>query len=148
MTIRYTKMNLEAMTDYEIDQVTFLVVELAKELDLPWKFDPISTKVEACISQQVGELYCMIDDNRAGRIVGIMGLVYMPEMWNDELCASEIVWYVMPEYRGKAGIYLIKEVEKNVKADKIRVGVGDIRLVKMLERLGWTHKKHIVEKDL
>ena len=76
-----------------------------------------------------------------------MGLVYAPELWNDKICATEIVWYVLPQYRGRAGIYLIKEVEKNVEADKIRVGVGDIRLVKMLERLGWVHTKYTVEKD-
>lgn len=145
MTVTYSKMNLDEINPYQVDQVTMLVVELAKELNLPWDYAPIARKVEDCIKHKVGELYCMIDGER---IVGIMGFVYTPELWNDEICATEIVWYVLPSYRGRAGIYLIKEVEKNIEADRIRVGVGNIQLVKMLERLGWVQTKYIVEKDL
>ena len=144
-TVTYDKMNLDEVTPYQVDQVSMLVVELAKELELPLDPDVIFRKVEDCIKHKVGELYCMMDGER---IVGIMGFAYMPELWNDNICATEIVWYVLPQYRGRAGIYLIKEVEKNVKADRIRVGVGDIRLVKMLERLGWRQTKYNIEKDL
>jgi len=145
MTVTYNKMNLDEVTPYQVDQVSLLVVELAKELGLPLDEDVIFKKVEDCIKHKVGELYCMMDGER---IVGIMGLAYAAELWNGQPFASEIVWYVQPQYRGRSGIYLIKEVEKNVKADRIRVGVGDIRLVKMLERLGWRQTKYIIEKDL
>lgn len=144
-TVTYSKMNLSAISPYEVDQVTLLVIELAKELRLPLDAIVIARKVEDCIKHKVGELYCMLDGER---IVGIMGLVHSPELWNDQICATEIVWYVLPQYRGRAGIYLIKEVEKNVEVDKIRVGVGNIQLVRMLERLGWVHTKYIIEKDL
>jgi hypothetical protein len=80
-------------------------------------------------------------------MVGMMGLVYNPEIWNaDDITATEVSWYVKPAYRGMTGVRFIKYVENNLNCDRIRLGVGSDLLRKMLERQGYKCSKYIMEK--
>lgn len=141
----YKKMDLDKITTADIVQVADLVVCLAAELNLPFKVDVIHRKVADCIVNQVGELYCAYDGYL---MIGMIGLVYNPEMWSDDICLTEISWYVLPEYRGRVGINLVKEVEKNSKCGMFRIGVGDDKLRQVLERMGYTLEKYIMKKKV
>lgn len=144
-TVTFEKADLDALTPETIDRVATLVVCLAHELGLNYSIEVIQHHVAGLIETKQGELYTAWAN---GEMVGMMGLVYNPEIWNsNDITATEVSWYVLPAYRGLTGMRFIKYVEKNLKACKIRLGVGNILLRKMLERQGYKCTKYIMEKD-
>jgi hypothetical protein len=144
--VTFEKNDFNEITPEIIEQVSTLVIYLAHELELNYSVEVIQAHVEGLIETRHGELYTAWAD---GKMVGMMGLVYNPELWNSsDITATEISWYVLPAYRGLTGMRFIKYVENNLNCGKIRLGVGNILLRKMLERQGYKCTKYIMEKDI
>lgn len=142
--VTFEKHDFDAITPEIIEQVATLVIYLAHELELNYSVEVIQAHVAGLIGSRHGELYTAWAD---GQMVGMMGLVYNPELWNSaDITATEVSWYVLPAYRGLTGMRFIKYVEKNLDCGRIRLGVGNILLRKMLERQGYKCTKYIMEK--
>lgn len=79
-----------------------------------------------------------------GRPVGAIGGILVPHIYNPNIIVlSELMWYVLPEYRnGRAGLLLIKEFKKLAEeiADEATLSTlpsSDIK-TETLEKLGFT----------
>lgn len=46
--------------------------------------------------------------DKDGEIIGILGIVVMPQLFSGEIAAQEVIWYVPPEHRlGAPGLKLL-----------------------------------------
>jgi hypothetical protein len=143
-TVTFKKLDLQNVSQKEVDQVIALAVYLVTELGLNYTYETIKSRAEGLIRVQAGELYGAYCD---GDMIGLMGLIHNPEMWNaEDIVAIECAWYVKPAFRGLTGMRFIKYVEDNLECDKIRLGVGNLHLKRMLERQGYTCTKYVLEK--
>jgi GNAT superfamily N-acetyltransferase len=53
---------------------------------------------------------------RDGVVVGMVALIAFAHHWTGEQVASELVWWVEPEARGRAGLVLLKAAEQWARA--------------------------------
>lgn len=57
----------------------------------------------------------MLVSERAGAVVGMLGYILFPHFLSGETVASEVCWWVEPEYRGE-GLKLLRAAETHAKA--------------------------------
>jgi hypothetical protein len=132
--------------DAKVIEAIELVCLLCKELGHNYDILTITKAVTGVLSNSLGVMYCAY---HGGEMVGVMGFVYNPEMWNsEEVTATEVAWYLKPAYRGTTGGAFIKHVEQNLECGKVRIGVGSPFLRRMLERNGYKCTKYTMEKVL
>lgn len=81
-----------------------------------------------------------------GECVGYCMMYVTNDMHNSELIAQEDTVYVLPEHRNGAGRRLIRFVHDEMKrrgCKRINITTGtDLRVSKLLERLGYRHTAH------
>lgn len=80
------------------------------------------------------------------RACGYSNIYVTNDMHNGDLIAQEDTIYVLPEHRGKAGRMLIKAVHSELmKRGVLRLNVTtmtDLRVSKLLQRMGYKHVAH------
>lgn len=54
----------------------------------------------------------LVMESKAGRILGMMGVVVQPSMSDDSLILHEHIWYVVPEHRSSMSMKLMHLAEK------------------------------------
>ena len=53
----------------------------------------------------------LVMESKEGRVLGVMGLVVVPNIIERGQIVNEHIWYVLPEHRSKASLVLIKKAE-------------------------------------
>ena len=130
----------------EMPEVVELAKALAKELPITHRdYNFLESHLYQVHNAGVLDTYIAIKE---GEIVGTLAFILGAEPWSGRVIAYEAFWYVKPEYRGGVGMGLLKYVEKNLKCDTIDLGIYDPRLLKLLQRFGYTAIKTIVTKEL
>ena len=76
-------------------------------------FDTFANFWGPMLSQGYGEIYVA---ERAGKVVGLVGGIFSPSLFNGELTLLFHFWFVRPEHRGSnLGIRLFETLEGQVK---------------------------------
>lgn len=86
--------------------------------------------------------FVLRDENKA---IGYSNIYVTADMHNHDKIAQEDTIYVLPEYRGNGRI-LIKAVHAELKARGVKrmhvTTMTDLRVAKLLERMGYKHTAH------
>jgi hypothetical protein len=93
------------------------VIELGRKylLEGPYK-DQIADNPESvyrfihCIDEQQNARILVFEED--GRIQGVFAFLIYPHYYGGELCASELIWCVDKEHRGKGSLELLWAAEK------------------------------------
>ena len=133
-------------TEEDYSAVEEMVLNLVAEIKVDYDEDSVKRNLQRLFSMP--QFVCFIAEENYWP-VGCAGFIVTPEIWNDNnVNASEMFWYVFPEYRGGVGGGLINYIEKNINCDSIEFGISDIRLQRMMERKGYKPVKAIIKKGL
>lgn len=144
-------MDISRVTFREYCDDDFIAVEeMVLALVAEIKLDYCETSVKKNLSQlfTMPQFVCYVAEENYWP-VGCAGFLVVPEIWNNNNTnASEMFWYVMPEYRGGVGSGLINYIEKNINCDSIEFGISDLRLQRMMQRKGYNVVKAILKKEI
>lgn len=87
---------------------------------------------------------------RAGQIVGMIGIFLFPHFLSGEMTAGEVFWWVEPEHRGE-GIKLLREAEKQARergAVKLQMIAPTAKVAALYERLGYEFVESAYQRTL
>lgn len=92
-------MLIKELTVDELPAVAELGPKFWKEAGLPGTFVPavFVRNWTAFINAGLGRIFTHVQE---GRPVGALGMLYVPDVNDDSLVASELFWFVEPEHRG------------------------------------------------
>lgn len=115
-TIRYARME-------DLAQVVELQKAIIEELGMEsCDEESLVTYVTYCIdSPSIISIVAELN----GRLVGCIGAAVLPDLHNQfRLTATEMGWYMKPEYRKAGGAQLFEALEKTLKGKDIDLVVG------------------------
>jgi GNAT superfamily N-acetyltransferase len=83
----------------------------------------------------------LVYETDSGKVAGLLGFFVFPHYFTQELTATEIMWYVLPEERKEGGgIKLLWEAEKQAKemgATRMGFTAANSDVAKLYERFGY-----------
>lgn len=87
---------------------------------------------------------------KAGRIIGMLGAYQIEHPFSGELIFAEMFWWVEPEHRG-LGLALYRTFERAARqggARRIQMGAPSKKVAKIYRRLGFTKLEETYSKEL
>lgn len=146
MIMQHSAITFRRATSDDYQAVEDLAIDLMHELPINYKDEAFSRKhMESIASTGRLDVFVACDGDE---IVGTLGFILGPEPWSGRVVAYEAFWYVKPSHRRGVGMKLLKYVEKNIDCAIIDLGVYNPKLLKLLERNGYTAAKTVVTKEL
>lgn len=110
--------------------------------------------------EQMGKTVTALLTNPQGRMLvyengngieGMLGLLVFPHYFSGEKVAGELVWWVDPEARGRAGMELLKQAEAEARAlgaKWMQMVSPTERTAKLYERLGYAAIETTYQRSL
>lgn len=86
-----------------------------------------------------------------GRLVGMMGVLAFPHMMSGETIATEVVWWMEPDHRGRDGIRMLRQAEawaKEQGATILQMIAPNIRIERFYDLLGYVPVERSYQKRL
>jgi GNAT superfamily N-acetyltransferase len=102
------------------------------------------------LASQLAAAGGVLVSERAGQIVGMIGIFLFPHFLSGELVAGEVFWWVEPEHRGE-GIKLLREAEKQARergAVKLQMIAPNPKVAALYERLGYEFVESAYQRTL
>lgn len=136
-------MNLKLATLDDLDQVVRLVVTFIRQSPYknePYDIDEISTLVETLLrDKNKGIVVLLLNDDVP---VGFIGGLITKMLFNKDAIATELFWWVDPQFRGRKALSLKEAFEfwaKRVGARYITMSApaSDARVSRYYERAGY-----------
>ena len=139
------KITFEIVGLEALNEVIQVVYKQAEEFN--YNYNKKDTKV--VIRNLLKAEYPMFVAKCDNKIVGVAFFPVIPTWYNwKEQTATELLWYVLPEYRKGTGGKLLKFVENYFSNDILEIGIASAEktLIKYLERQGYSSYKTILRK--
>jgi GNAT superfamily N-acetyltransferase len=108
---------MKRLTVEELPRLRHIGNEFTLAAKLPEKFceEHFEAVWKTLLELKVGTIY--YEDDADGKIIGVLGAVFNPDMFSGALVAAETFWFLLPEARGNSlSIRLLDEFALEAKA--------------------------------
>lgn len=92
---------IKLLTTEELPRLEGILNEFAKASGHPGGFcrDAFDPYWKVLLDANIGQIF--YEDDEDGKILGVLGAAFTPDMFSGRLVASEAFWFLLPEARGQ-----------------------------------------------
>jgi len=108
------------LTEKTLSQIDEIGKSFAEEASYPggWSWFSFSKMWVPLLVSQLGTIFVVED---AGKLVGALGAIFIPDPYSGQLTAMEQFWYVLPSHRKtRAGMDLFQAFQEEAKKRQVK----------------------------